>query len=149
MCDGGVFSVPIAMAVIGAGTAIYQSKQTEKALNEQAKIEQDQIDNQAGQQEAERRAAARQERASARAAAAEAAVGGNSLAALEADIEAAAGRDITTIESNRKNGIHVSQSTINARKRVASAEAVSGVVSSAASGASSAYDNYKIQRGGK
>ncbi|MDO7934412.1 MULTISPECIES: virion core protein, T7 gp14 family [Xanthomonas] len=148
MCDGGVFSVPIAMAVIGAGTAVYQGKQQAKAIGEQMQAEQSQIDAKAQVDTLQRMAEARSLRATARASAAEAAIGGNSLQAIDNDIMAQAGRDVAMIEGNRERGVAASSADAAARTRVANAEMVGGVINTAASGATSAYSNYQIKKRG-
>lgn len=148
MCDGGVFSVPIAMAVVGAGVAVHQGRQQAKAIAEQQQDRQKQIDAASQQQTNDRMAEGRRLRAAARAAAAEAAVSGNSLFAIESDIEAQTGRDVALIESNRKSGIESSLSETQSSLRSTRAEAISGAVGSAASGAQGAYSNYTIQKYG-
>jgi hypothetical protein len=144
MCDGGVFSVPIAMAIVGAGTAVYQGKQQAKALQEQMNQEQEVINKEASVATNEKLSEVRALRASARAAAAESAIGGNSLFGIQQEIEAQGGRDMAQIESNRKQGIHASTADTKARAKVAKAETLSSVTSYAAQGASGAYNNYKI-----
>lgn len=135
------------MAVIGAGTAVYQQRQAVKAADRQQEAENENTRLAATQQTNERLKEAREQRASARAAAAEASIGGNSLGALEMDIEAQAGRDVTTIEGNaRRSGI-AANTQYRSQVRAANAEAVSSIASSAASSAGSAYKNYTIKKG--
>lgn len=148
MCDGGTFSVPIAMAIIGAGTAVYQGKQQAKAIQKQMDNEQKQIDSKAQVDTNNRMAEMRALRATARASAAEAAVGGNSLMAIDSDIQAQAGRDVAIVEDNRKRGVETASIDAQARARVNKAETIGGAATSLAGGASSAYGNYQIKKRG-
>lgn len=147
MCDGGVFTVPIITAVLGAATAVYGVKKQNEGTQAMLDQQQSQIDASAVQKKQQRMEEARALRATARASAAEAAIGGNSFAMIETDIMGQAGRDLALIETNRRNGSLASASEANARTRVANAEAFAAIGGSLANGATSAYRNYTIRQG--
>jgi len=142
MCDGGVFSVPIILAVVGAATAVYGMEQQKKSTEQMAQVQQDEIDATAQQKTQERMEEARSLRASARAGAAEGGVSGNSVSLLLDDVMGQAGRDAALIESNRKSGISASMAEADARNRSATSEAFRDVANSGVS----AYSDYSRHR---
>lgn len=127
------------MAIIGAATAVYGMQQQKKATVQMAKKQQEQIDASAQAKKQERMEQARQLRATARAAAAEAGVAGNSVEHMLGDIMGQAGRDVSLIEVNRRNGVDASSAEANARLRVANAE----MVQSLANTGTNTYANYQ------
>lgn len=147
MCDGGVISIPLITAIVGAGVAVHGAREQKKATQAMLNQQQSEIDAAAVVKKQQRMEEARALRATARASAAEAAIGGNSLAMLEEDIMGQAGRDLALIETNRRNGTLASAAEASARIRVANAEALGTAGSGFVSGAGSAYNNYTIKRG--
>lgn len=147
MCEPTTIALA-AGAVLSAGAAVYQGRQAAKDIEQQMAQQQKQVDAQAQQQTNSRIEEARRLRATARAAAAEAAVSGNSLFAIESDIEAQAGRDVALIETNRKNGIESTELDANARLRANRAEAIGGVLSAGVSAGSAYAQNYTIKKYG-
>lgn len=102
MC--GPVAIPIAMAVLSVGVAAYSANEQKHATEDQLKLQQEQVDQQASAQTDDRIKAAREQRAAARAAAAESGASGNSSDAILNDILMQSGRDVTRIEKNRENG---------------------------------------------
>lgn len=135
-----------ASAILAAGAAVHGYQQQKKAVAEMAKVQQDQINDQAQQRTLDRMEEARALRAQARAAAAEAAVSGNSIDLLLDDITGQAGRDVSIIERNRRNGVLASDAEASARLRGAHAEMVGGVLGSATNFGIN-YSRYKIGTG--
>ena len=83
---------------------MYGQDQNNKAIEEAAERQQEQINDQAAERTQQRMEEARALRSAMRASAAEAAVSGNSVE-LANDIMAQAGRDVALIEKNRRNGV--------------------------------------------
>ncbi len=120
-------AVQIGIAAVGAMTTMYQTNQNNKATEEMAQRQQDQINDQAAERTNARMEEARALRAQMRTAAAESAVSGNSVSILADDIMGQAGRDIALIEKNRRNGVAASGDEARARIRANNAEALGGV----------------------
>jgi len=130
-------AVQIGIAAVGAMTTMYQTNQNNKATEELAQRQQDQVNDAAAEKTQARMEEARAMRASFRAAAAESAVSGNSVSIIANDIMGQAGRDIALIDKNRRNGIIASGEESRARVRSNNAEALGGV----AQAGMSAYGN--------
>ena len=134
------------LAVVGAASAVYSANQQQKALNQQAQIQQDQINQGASAQTDDRLKQAREQRASARAASAESGASGNSTDAILNDLMMQSGRDVSRIEKNRENGQLESQQEVRSKTGEINGQLVAGLAGSANSGAN-AYSNYKIKTG--
>ncbi|MBB6246347.1 hypothetical protein [Rhodanobacter sp. A1T4] len=134
------------LAVVGAASAVYSANQQQKALNQQAQIQQDQINQGASAQTDDRLKQAREQRASARAASAESGASGNSTDAILNDLLMQSGRDVSRIEKNRENGQLESQQEVRSKTGEINGQLVAGLAGSANSGAN-AYSNYKIKTG--
>ncbi len=146
MCNPA--AIPIALAIASAATAVYTTNEQNKATTAQAERQQEQINASAQEKTRQRMEEARALRASARAAAAESAVAGNSLAMIETDIQAQAGRDVALIERNRRDGVDASLAEANARLRLSNAEMWSSIGASAGNGLSAVYNQYTIKSQG-
>jgi hypothetical protein len=130
------------MAVLSAGAAAYSANQQKHATEDQLKVQQEQVDQQAAAQTDDRIKAAREQRAAARAAAAESGASGNSSDAILNDILMQSGRDVTRIEKNRENGQLETQQ--QARNRTAEINGqLAGAVGDAANTATYGYLKYK------
>ena len=134
------------LAVVGAASAVYSANQQQKALNQQAQIQQDQINQGASAQTDDRLKQAREQRASARAASAESGASGNSTDAILNDLLMQSGRDVSRIEKNRENGQLESQQEVRSKTGEINGQLVAGLAGSANSGAN-AYSNYTIKTG--
>lgn len=136
------------MAVIAIVGAVYTKTEQNKATREMLDVQQKEIDASAATQKQQRMEEARALRATARAAAAESAISGNSVDAISADIMGQAGRDVSLVETNRRNGTLASSAEASARMRVANADMINTIGSSVAGGISSGYGNYTIKKNG-
>lgn len=132
-------------AILSAAVAVRGANQQRHAIEAQAKVQQEQINDQAQQQSQERVEEARRLRAQARAVAAEAGVAGNSVDVLLDDIYGQAGSDVALIETNRRNGVTASSESARARLRETDAQLASSLVG-AASQTGSAYSIYSSTR---
>ncbi len=132
------------MAVIAIVGAVYTKTEQNKATREMLDVQQKEIDASAATQKQQRMEEARALRATARAAAAESAVSGNSVDAIAVDIMGQAGRDVSLIETNRRNGTLASGAEAAARMRVANADMINSIGSTAVS----SYNNYTIKKNG-
>ena len=134
-------------AVLSAAMAVRGANQQRHAIEAQAQVQQQQINEQAAQKTNERMEEARKLRAQARVSAAEAGVAGNSIDVLLDDIYGQAGRDTALIESNRSNGVDAFNEEARARMRETTAEMVTGLVGAASQGAN-AYATYQSTKTG-
>ena len=125
-------AVQVGIAAVSAMATMYGQDQNNKAIEEAAERQQEQINDQAAERTQQRMEEARALRSAMRASAAEAAVSGNSVELLANDIMAQAGRDVALIEKNRRNGVVESGSEARARIRTGNAEALGGVTATAA-----------------
>lgn len=143
MCEPVSITAGI-LAVVGAASAVYSANQSQKALNQQAQTQQNQIDQQASVQTDDRLKQAREQRAAARAASAESGASGNSTDAILNDLMMQSGRDVSHIEKNRENGQLESRQQVRSQSSEINGQLISGLVGSAKSGAN-AYSTYKIK----
>jgi hypothetical protein len=125
------------MAVVAAGTAVYQANQNKHAVEAQLKEQQKQVDQQASAQMEDRIKAAREARAAARAAAAESGVAGNTADAILSDLQFQASRDVSRIEKNRQNGFNEAGVQANSRYAEINGQLASALAQSASTAASS------------
>jgi hypothetical protein len=132
----------VGTAVATAATAAYSANQQKHALEDQAKVQQQQTDQSAMAQTDDRIKAAREQRAAARAASAESGASGNSTDAILNDIMMQSGRDVSRIEKNRENGQIETQQQARSRTAEINGQLVTGLVGAASQGAS-AYSSYK------
>lgn len=114
-------AVQVGIAAVSAMATMYGQDQNNKAIEEAAERQQEQINDQAAERTQQRMEEARALRSAMRASAAEAAVSGNSVELLANDIMAQAGRDVALIEKNRSNGVVESGSEARARIRTGNA----------------------------
>ena len=135
-------AVQVGIAAVSAMATMYGQDQNNKAIEEAAERQQEQINDQAAERTQQRMEEARALRSAMRASAAEAAVSGNSVELLANDIMAQAGRDVALIEKNRRNGVVESGSEARARIRTGNAEALGGVMQSGAN----AYSNIQTYK---
>jgi len=130
--------------VVGAMTTMYQTNQNNKAIEETAQRQQDQINDAAAERTQARMEEARAMRSSLRAAAAESAVSGNSVSVIANDIMGQAGRDVALIDKNRRNGIVASGEESRARIRSNNAEALGSVAQQGMSAYSNVADYKRL-----
>lgn len=134
MC--AIAAVPIIMAVVAAGTAVYTANQQKHAMEDTLKLQQEQTDAAAGAQIDDRLKAAREQRAAARTAAAESGVSGNSSNAILSDLLMQSGRDVSRIEKNRENGQVETIQQARSRSSEINGQLVQGIAGAAQAGAS-------------
>ncbi|WP_285401080.1 hypothetical protein [Luteibacter sp. ME-Dv--P-043b] len=133
MC--AIAAVPIIMAVVAAGTAVYSANQQKRAMEETLKVQQEQTDAAAQAQTDDRLKAAREQRAAARTASAESGASGNSTNAILTDILMQSGRDVSRIEKNRVNGQIENTQQARSRSSEINGQLISGLSSSASAAA--------------
>jgi len=133
MCEPASITMGV-MAVLAAGASIYQANQQKHALEDQAKLAQEQTDEGAMAQMDDRIKAAREQRAAARAASAESGSSGNSTDAILTDILMQSGRDVSRIEKNRENGQLENQQQVRSRTGEINGQLVTGLAGAAQSG---------------
>lgn len=126
------------MMGVSAVIGLIGAKKQGDANNKAAKIQQQEIDQQASVAMVDRVAEGRAARASARAAAAESGVSGNSLDSIINDAYMQTGKDVSIIEKNRQNGIASSVAENGARNSAVNAEAGTQVINAGLS----AYSNH-------
>jgi len=110
------------IAGIGLLIGAYSASQQIKATKEAAKIQQEQIDDQASAATFDVMQESRLLRSQARASAAESGLGGNTIDNMFNDIAFQGGFDASRIESNRQNGIAASMAEANGRIQGAQAQ---------------------------
>lgn len=137
--------VPVVMAITAAlstAMAVKSSNDQKHALEAQATLQQQQVDQSAQAQTMDRMQAAREARASARAAAAESGVSGNSSDAVLNDILMQQGRDVTRIEMNRENGVAETAQQVRARSGEINGQLTASLIGSATQAAQAGYSYY-------
>lgn len=132
MCEPTTIMMGVSLALSAAGAV-----QQVKANNEMAKIQQDQMEDQATEDTFDRMQQMRELRAQARASAAESGTAGLSLDALLSDINFQSGLDATRIGKNMSTAIQASAAENSARNKSAVNQAGAQMASTATSWAGS------------
>lgn len=145
MCEPASITMGV-VAVLSAAEAVHSANQQKHALEDQAKLQQEQTDEAAQAQTNDRIKAAREQRAAARAASAESGASGNSANAILTDLLMQSGRDVSRIEKNRENGQLSNQQQARAASEQIEGQLVAGLSRAAGSGADAAMSGYKARQ---